>query len=108
MKKTTPLSIMLITYTWLLIFLSLIFSSLKEEFFIDGDEIKNICDVVRVFVVDDHRGPMALSILVASIPAIAYGIKTKFKSSALIGSLLFFFLIWGWGFIYKYRDCLWF
>ncbi|WP_409161097.1 DUF2645 family protein [Pectobacterium sp. B2J-2] len=95
-------------YTWFLIFASLIFSSLKEAFFIDGDEIKNICDVVRIFVVDDHRGPMAVAILIAIIPTIIYGTKTKFKSSVLIASVLFFFLTWIWGFIYKYRDCLWF
>ncbi|MEQ9887517.1 DUF2645 family protein [Pectobacterium zantedeschiae] len=108
MKKITPVSIIIFTYTWFLIFISLVFSSLKEESFIDGDEIKNICDAVRVFVVDDHRGPMALAILVAIIPVIAYSIKTKFKKIILNFSLMFFFLVWCLGFIYKYRDCLWF
>ncbi|ARA77757.1 DUF2645 family protein [Pectobacterium brasiliense] len=108
MKKITPASIIIFIYTWFLIFMSLVFSSLKEESFIDGDEIKNICDVVRVFVVDDHRGPMAIAILVAIIPAIAYSVKTKFKHAILNVSLIFFFLVWGLGFIYKYRNCLWF
>lgn len=108
MKKTTPISIMVFIYTMFFIFLSLIFSSLKEEFFIDGDEIKNICDVVRVFVVDDHRGTMAIAILLAIVPVVIYSVKTKFKSKLVNVSLFFFFLVWGWNFIYKYRDCLWF
>lgn len=108
MKKINPMSIIIFIYIWSLIFLSLIFSTFKEELFIDGDEIKNVCDAIRVFVVDDYRMAMATSIILAIIPALIYMIKTKFRNFSITLSVFLFFFIWIYSFIFKFKDCLWF
>ncbi|MCL1028847.1 DUF2645 family protein [Serratia silvae] len=108
MKKITPTSIIVVIYIWFLMFSSVIFSSFSEESFIDGDEIKNICDVVRVFVVDDYRGTMAIAILLAFSPVVIYSAVRKFRGVIVNISIAAFLLSWVYLFIIKYKDCLWF
>lgn len=108
MKKITPTSIIVVIYIWFLMFSSVIFSSFSEESFIDGDEIKTICDVVRVFVVDDYRGTMAIAILLAFSPVVIYSAVTRFRGVIVNISFVVFLLSWVYLFIIKFKDCLWF
>ncbi|CNH81254.1 Inner membrane protein yjeO [Yersinia pekkanenii] len=108
MREITPLSIIVVIYVWFLIFSSLISSSFNAESFIDGDEIKNICDVIKVFVVDDYRSVMAIAILLAIIPVVIYCIMTKFKGIIINISIAAFALSWIFLFVVKFRDCPWF
>ncbi|HGM5491213.1 TPA: DUF2645 family protein [Serratia fonticola] len=108
MEKITPASIIVVIYIWFLMLSSLIFSTLGEESFIDGDEIKSVCDVVRVFVVDDYRGTMAIAILLAFSPVVIYSAVTKFRGIIVNISFAAFLLSWVYLFIIKYKDCLWF
>lgn len=95
-------------YTFFVILLCAMGGILKEEWFIDGDEIKNVCDVLRVIVVDDSRGTIAIASLIAISPVVIYGALNKFREISINIMLLIFCVVWFWNFIFKYRGCLWF
>ncbi|MFO6296694.1 DUF2645 family protein [Rahnella selenatireducens] len=73
---------------------------------IDGDDIKNVCDVLRNFVADDIRGPVAIAALIAIFPVIIYCVKIKFRIKSINLTLMLFSGVWVWNFIIQYRNCL--
>lgn len=93
-------------YMLFVIFFSILGSVPEYQSFIDGEEIKNVCDVLRSFVSNDIRGIAALVALIAIVPVVFYCIKIKFKSKAINLMLILFSSLWVWNYIIKYRNCL--
>lgn len=108
MKKISLTSVLILLYAWFVIFNSWVFSFSEAEKYIDGDEVKNICQAMRMYVVDDYRGEMAVITLIAIIPVFIFCLKVNFLRKTLSISLLVFLLIWIYGFFIKYKDCPWF
>lgn len=108
MKKITPTSIIMVMYTWFLMLSSLAFSTLSEESYIDGDEIKNVCDAIRVYIVDDYRGTMAIAILLAFSPVAIYMAVRKLRGIIVNLSAVAFLISWVCLFIIKFKNCPWY
>ncbi len=96
-----------IIYIIFIILLCGVFSSFGQEVFIDKDEIRDVCYIVRNFVSDDYR-VMAIPVFIAIIPAFIYACLTKFNSKIINVAMCLFILVWVWCFIIKFRNCLWF
>lgn len=79
----------------------------KQEL-IDGVEIKDVCDVLRVFVVDDSRAAFATGTLILMVPVFIYGGVKRFRIVPVNMVLVAFIILWCWRFIFKFRSCLWF
>lgn len=73
---------------------------------VDGVEIKNVCDVLRIFVSNDIRLWVAIAALIAILPVIIYCIKIKFRIKSINLTLMLFSGVWVWNFIIQYRNCL--
>ncbi|QQA77820.1 DUF2645 family protein [Pectobacterium parmentieri] len=99
---------MMVIYSLFVIVICMMGGVFKEEWFIDGDEIKNVCDVLRVIVVDDYRETVAIATLALISPVVIYGAINKFRIVSINLILLVFLFFWAWFFIIKYRNCLWF
>lgn len=108
MKKTTFLSIIVVVYVWIIVFLTSLLSVFDEEAYLRDDEIKNVCDVIKSYVVDDNRTTSAIAMLVAIVPVVIYCIKTNVSHIIVNISMIFFFMAWVWCFIIRFRNCLWF
>ncbi|WP_413530956.1 DUF2645 family protein [Rahnella inusitata] len=100
------LNILIIIYILFIMFFSVIGSIPEYQSAINGEDIKNVCDVLRVFVSDDFRGISAIVTQVAIVPVVFYCIKKKFKIKSINVMLILFYSIWIWNFIIKYRNCL--
>lgn len=94
-------------YSFFTIAMCMIGGTLKDEWRIDGGEIKDVCDVLRVIVIDDYRGTVAIFTLALITPVILYAAVNKFKLLYVNALLLIFSLSWVCFFIIKYKDCLW-
>ncbi|WP_072133297.1 DUF2645 family protein [Winslowiella iniecta] len=89
----------------LCLFFIFYYSYFKEELYIDGDEIKNVCDARRVFVVDDIRDFTApLSLLIIS-PFIFFSLKKSTRCGYLTLITLFLFCLWFWRFFGRFLWC---
>lgn len=64
---------------YFLFFALYLISSFKEEAFIDGIEIKNVCVAHRAFVVDDIRDFTVIFAIIILIPCFVYLKKTDLK-----------------------------
>lgn len=73
---------------------------------VDGVEIKNVCDALRIFVSNDIRIWVAIAALIAILPVIIYCIKIKFRIKSINLTLMLFSGVWVWNFIIQYRNCL--
>ncbi|MFU2318779.1 DUF2645 family protein [Rahnella sp. PCH160] len=73
---------------------------------VDGVEIKNVCDVLRIFVSNDIRVWFAIAALIAILPVIIYCVKIKFRIKSINLTLMLFSGVWVWNFIIQYRNCL--
>lgn len=101
-------SMLFVMYSLFVIAVCMVGGVLKEEWFIDGEAINNVCDILRAIVVDDTRKEFAIVTVIAIIPVAIYGALHKFRLIFINISLLLFCSVWLWNYIYKYRDCLWF
>ncbi|WP_380180224.1 DUF2645 family protein [Kalamiella sp. sgz302252] len=108
MNKNIAMQIVFIMYALFICLWCVIGGTLKEESFINGEEIKDVCDVLRYIVVDDYRETMAIASLIAISPVLIYSCLKKMKLPAINIILLFFLITWLWNFIFKYQGCLWF
>ncbi|MCL6373069.1 DUF2645 family protein [Pectobacterium atrosepticum] len=104
----STINIIMVIYSFFVIITCMMGGVFKEEWFIDGDEIKNVCDVLRAIVVDDYRETVAIATLALITPVVIYGALNKFRIISINIMLLVFLFVWIWFFIVKYRNCLWF
>lgn len=97
---------LIIVYLLFVIFFTFIGGILQYEFQIDGNEIKNVCDVLSGFVIDDIRGLVAVMSLLSVAPVLYYSFRGRFKNITINVILILFSLVWLWSYIIKYRNCL--
>ncbi|WP_437616234.1 YjeO family protein [Erwinia sp. V71] len=97
-----------LSFTGFLLCLFFIFyySFFKEEYYIDGDEIKNVCDAWRVFVVDDIRDVTAPLTLAMIAPFIVMSVRKKSRSRFLWLMTMVLLLSWWWRFFGRLWFCL--
>lgn len=104
----SAVNIMIAMHSFFVMAICMIGGVLEEEWAIDGHEMKDVCDVLRVMVVDDSRSAIAIGTLILMSPVVIYAAFNKFKMMSINVILLLFSLTWVWSFIIKYRNCLWF
>ena len=88
--------LMLVIYWLFCIAAIFLLSSFKEEWFIDGGEIKNACIAHRAFVVDDTRDVMVPLTIILLLPWL-YLLKRTRLASLLVNTatlLLVIFALW--------------
>jgi hypothetical protein len=103
---TLLINSLMVIYILIVIFFTFLGGVLQYEFQIDGNEIKNVCDVLRSFVIDDIRCLIAGVSLFAIAPVLYYCFRRKFKNIIINVMLILFSLAWLWSYIIKYRNCL--
>lgn len=96
-----------LSFIWSLICVGAItiFSFIDKESLIDGLEIKNICDVMHNFVVDDIRdvgGPFTLLMIA---PLFYYCLRRKTRAWYLYAMTLFLVILWIWRFFWRFHFC---
>lgn len=72
---------------------------------IDGVEIKNICDLMRNYVIDDSRDAFGPITLLMITPFFIMAIIKKFKSWFANISFLVLLFFWLWSFYIQYNNC---
>lgn len=88
--------LMLVSYWLFCIAAIFLLSSFKEEWFIDGGEIKNACIAHRAFVVDDTRDVMVPLTIILLLPWL-YLLKRTRLASLLVNTatlVLVIFALW--------------
>jgi len=100
--KSFVLNTMWVVVSFLLI---LLFSTQDKEWFIDGQEIKNICDLMKYIESEDIRLVGVFITLPLFIPFV-YAVVWK-KQRNLWQWLIILFLLsfWLWRFIFRYQFC---
>ncbi|QKJ85526.1 hypothetical protein PMPD1_0551 [Paramixta manurensis] len=97
-----------ITTLWFLlsIFMIAYLSYFKEEQYIDGDEVKTLCDAYRIFMVDDIRAFTAPLTLMLLLPFIWLTLRKKHRTLYLIVMTVILFAFWYWRFFGRLQLCL--
>ncbi|WP_024560506.1 DUF2645 family protein [Franconibacter pulveris 601] len=81
-------------------------SYLKEEEYIDGDEVKNVCDAVRMLQVDDPRAFTASLGFLLLMPLLIACLSRKHRHVFLIVVTIALFFWWVWRFYGRLAVCL--
>ena len=104
----SAITIMIVIYSVVVFTACAIGGVVEKQEFIDGEEIRDVCDVLRVLVVDDTRAAFAIGTVVLMVPVFVYGALKKFRIKPVNVMLVAFVVLWCWVFIFKFRNCLWF
>ncbi|WLI75207.1 YjeO family protein [Kosakonia sp. H02] len=91
---------------WLSILLISLFSMQDKEWFIDGDGIKNICDLITYIESDDIRDVGIVITIPLFFPFIYLLIWKKKHHWFLYLIFLSVFAFWLWRFFLRYKLCL--
>ena len=96
-----------INIIWLLlcVILIILFSTQDKEWFIDGGEIKNICDVMEYIENDDVRFVGVALTLPLFFPFIYVIIWRKERSIWQYTVAVVLLMFWLWRFIFRYYLC---
>ncbi|OCQ54691.1 Inner membrane protein YjeO [Photorhabdus australis subsp. thailandensis] len=81
-------------------------SFFEKEDYIDGQVIKNVCDVYRALVVDDIRGITAPISLLFIFPLFYTAAKKRFKSAFFNAVTLALLAYWLWRFFIRLIVCI--
>lgn len=81
-------------------------SYLKEEQYIDGNEVKNVCDAVRMFQVDNPRAFTASLGFLMLMPLFIACLSRKHRNLFLTVVTIALFFWWGWRFYGRLAVCL--
>lgn len=80
-------------------------SYFKEEQYIDGDEIKTLCDAYKTFVVDDIRSFTAPLTLLLIAPLLWLCWRNKQRTLYLPLFTLLLIAFWYWRFFGRLHGC---
>jgi hypothetical protein len=98
-------SVLYFIYYLSCIFFILVLSYADKEDLIDGDEVRNICDVRRMFFIDDTRDVTAPLTLLFIAPLIYLVVKRRFRSLPLNIALATVVIFWLWRFFIRFSIC---
>ncbi|WP_431222606.1 YjeO family protein [Serratia sp. L9] len=83
----------------------LVLSYVDKKDFIDGDEVKDICDVRRMSAIDDTRDVTASLTMPFILPFIYLVVRRKLRSSTLNVALFLLIAFWLWRFFIRFAMC---
>lgn len=83
-------------------------SIIEVDSFIDHQEIKDLCDAIEQIQFDDIREIMAYASLVAILPLGVYSLINRCKICWINFVILLLLLQWGYCYIVKFENCLWY
>lgn len=86
-------------------FLILVLSYVDKEDLIDGDEVRSICDVRRMFSIDDTRDVTAPLTVLFIAPLVYLVVKKRFRSLPLNIALATVAIFWLWRFFIRFSIC---
>lgn len=96
-----------LSFIWFLICAAMItmFSYVDKEWFIDGREIKNICEVMQALVVDDTRDIGGSLTFLMIVPLIYYSFHKKHRAWHLYLMTVLLIAFWVWRFYLRFQLC---
>lgn len=83
----------------------ILFSFIDKESLIDGVEIKNICDVMHNFSVDDFRDVGRIFTSLMIVPLLYYCCCKRTRAWYLYLMTLFLIGFWVWRFFLRFHLC---
>ncbi|OCQ53393.1 Inner membrane protein YjeO [Photorhabdus australis subsp. thailandensis] len=99
-------TVLIVGYVFFCMLLIYMMSYFEKEYYIDGIDIKNICDVYNTLVVDDTRDFDAPVSLLFLFPLFYHAAKKRFKSFFFNAISVVLLVYWAWRFFIRLIVCI--